>query len=58
MMQQALDFTYLDVWKWWLVPTGIALSLTLMGLSFMGYSQETALNPRLSKDSPAEGGRC
>ncbi|VVB71659.1 Binding-protein-dependent transport system inner membrane component [uncultured archaeon] len=47
MMHQALAFTYLDVWQWWLLPTGLALSLTLMGLSFIGFSLETAMNPRL-----------
>ncbi len=47
MMQYARVFTYLDVWKWWLLPTGIALSITLVGLSLIGYSLETALDPRL-----------
>lgn len=50
MMQQALAFTYLNVWEWWLVPTGLALSLTLVGLSFLGFSLETAMDPRLRKD--------
>jgi len=48
-MQQALAFTYLDVWKWWLVPTGLALSMTLIGLSFLGLSLEAAMDPRLRK---------
>ncbi|MFB3764490.1 MAG: ABC transporter permease [Methanotrichaceae archaeon] len=48
-MQQALAFTYLDVWKWWLVPTGLALSLTLIGLSFLSLSLEAAMDPRLNK---------
>ena len=56
MMQQALAFTYLDVWQWWLLPTGLALSLTLMGLSFLGFSLETAMDPRLRKDDlPGNG---
>ncbi|MCG8401488.1 MAG: ABC transporter permease [Firmicutes bacterium] len=50
IMQQALAFTYLEAWKWWLVPTGFALSLTLMGLTFTGFALETALNPRLRKE--------
>jgi peptide/nickel transport system permease protein len=50
-MQQALTFTYLDVWKWWLVPTGLALSLTLIGLSFLGISLEAAMDPRLRKSN-------
>jgi len=48
-MQQALAFTYLNVWEWWLVPTGIALSLTLVGLSFLGFGLEAAMDPRLRK---------
>ena len=56
MMQQALAFTYLDVWQWWLLPTGLALSLTLMGLSFLGFSLETAMDPRLRKDDLPEAG--
>lgn len=50
MMQQALAFTYLNVWEWWLLPTGFALSLTLVSLSFLGLSLETAMDPRLRKD--------
>lgn len=50
MMQQALSFTYLEVWKWWLVPTGFALSLTLMGFTFTGLALESAFNPRLRRE--------
>ncbi|MDM7935573.1 MAG: ABC transporter permease [Methanothrix sp.] len=46
MMHQALYFTYLDVWRWWLVPTGIALSMTLVGLSMLGIGLEAAMDPR------------
>lgn len=50
MMQQALRFTYLEVWQWWLLPTGLALSLTIMGFTFTGFALETILNPRLRKE--------
>lgn len=50
MMQNALQFTYLDVWKWWLLPPGFALSLTIMGFTFTGTALETVLNPRLRKE--------
>jgi peptide/nickel transport system permease protein len=49
MMQYARVFTYLEVWKWWLLPTGFALSLTLIGLGFMGFALETAMDPRLKE---------
>jgi peptide/nickel transport system permease protein len=54
MMQQALDFTYLDVWKWWLLPTGLALSMTLVGLTFLGFALESAIDPRLRDNSRIE----
>ncbi len=56
MMQYARVFTYLEVWKWWLLPTGLALSATLIGLSFTGYSLESALDPRLQEPHNHEGG--
>jgi peptide/nickel transport system permease protein len=49
MMHQALAFTYLDVWQWWLVPTGLALSATLIAISFLSFSLEAAMDPRLRK---------
>jgi peptide/nickel transport system permease protein len=54
IMQQALGFTYLEVWKWWLVPTGLVLSLTLVGLSLLGFALEAAIDPRLRKDAGRE----
>ncbi len=55
-MHQALAFTYLDVWQWWLVPSGLALSATLVSISLLSFSLETALDPRLKKVSAAELG--
>lgn len=56
MMHQALAFTYLDVWQWWLVPTGLALSATLVAISFLSFSLETAIDPRLKKDDASRLG--
>lgn len=53
MMHQALAFTYLDVWQWWLVPTGLALSATLVAISALSFSLETAMDPRLRKEDAA-----
>lgn len=50
MMRYALEYSYLDVWKWWLLPAGFALSLTITGLAFTGFALETALNPRLREE--------
>lgn len=50
MMQYALKFSYLEVWKWWLLPAGFALSLTITGLTLTGFTLEAILNPRLRKE--------
>ena len=47
MMHHAFRFYYLDVWKWWLLPTGLALSVTIMALVFIGFAFETTMDPRL-----------
>jgi len=47
MMRNALGFSYLNVWQWWLVPTGLALSLTIVGLTFIGHASEPVIEPRL-----------
>jgi peptide/nickel transport system permease protein len=49
MMQHALRFSYLNVWKWWLLPPGFALSLLICAFTFLGFSLEKILNPRLRK---------
>ena len=47
MMHHALKFYYLDVWKWWLLPTGLALSVTIMAFVFIGHAFEAVMDPRL-----------
>lgn len=47
MMRDAMKFSYLDVWQWWLVPAGVALSLTIIGLTFISHAAESVLDPRL-----------
>lgn len=49
MLSHALKYVYLDVWKWWLLPVGISLSLTVMGFAFVGYAMEEAMDPRLRR---------
>ncbi|WP_371366815.1 Oligopeptide transport system permease protein OppC [Sporomusa rhizae] len=50
MIHQALAFTYMDVWQWWLLPPGLAVSLTIAGLAFIGLPLETSLDPRLRQE--------
>ena len=47
MMRDALSFSYLNVWQWWLIPTGLALSLTIVALTFIGHASEPVIEPRL-----------
>jgi peptide/nickel transport system permease protein len=49
IIYHAFRFSYVDAWIWWLVPAGAAVTITLAGLSFIGFSLETALDPRLRK---------
>jgi peptide/nickel transport system permease protein len=53
MMRDAMKFSYLDVWQWWLVPAGAALSLTIIGLTFVSHAAESVLDPRLRGEAVA-----
>jgi peptide/nickel transport system permease protein len=48
IMHNAFRFYYLPVWIWWLLPTGILLSLILMSLTFLGNLMEKIIDPRLA----------
>jgi len=53
MMHEALDFCYLNVWRWWLIPPGVALSLTILSVTGIGHTLEGALDPRLRREANA-----
>jgi len=53
MMNEALDFCYLNVWRWWLIPPGVALSLTILSVTGIGHTLEGALDPRLRSEANA-----
>jgi len=42
-----------DVWMWWMLPPGLCIVLTVLGLTFVGYALEETLDPKLK--SPAYG---
>lgn len=50
MLHHALKFSYLDAWKWWLLPTGAVLTLTVLSLTYVGYALEELLDHRLKKN--------
>lgn len=53
MMRDAMSFSYLNAWQWWLVPAGVALSLTIIGLTFISHAAESVLDPRLRGEAVA-----
>lgn len=38
-------------WLWWVVPTGLAISLVVLGFAFVGYALEERVDPRLRASS-------
>ena len=40
---------FTDAWKWWLVPPLVAVSLLLLGVTFIGVGLEQRINPRLTR---------
>ncbi len=57
ILRDALAFQslfYTDAWKWWLVPPIVAVSLLLVGITFVGVALEQRINPRLAR----HGGRA
>jgi peptide/nickel transport system permease protein len=40
---------FTDAWKWWLIPPVAAISLLLLGVTFVGVGLEQRINPRLSR---------
>ena len=52
ILRDALDFGglfFTDAWKWWLVPPIAAVSLLLLGVTFIGVGLEQRINPRLTR---------
>ena len=36
-----------DVWMWWMLPPGLCIVFTVLGLTFVGYALEETFNPKL-----------
>ncbi len=52
ILRDALAFRalfYTDAWKWWLVPPIAAVTLLLVGITFLGVALEQRINPRLAR---------
>jgi peptide/nickel transport system permease protein len=60
ILRDAIDFGglfYTDAWKWWLVPPIVAVSLLLLGVTFLGVGLEQRINPRLARHTSRLGRR-
>jgi len=51
MIHYALNFYYLSVWKWWLLPPGLALSAFILSFTLLGYCLEKTMDPRLGESN-------
>ncbi len=38
-----------DAWLWWILPPGLALTVAIVGLAFLGYAVEEWADPRLAR---------
>ncbi len=41
-----------DAWKWWILPPGLALTVVILSLAFLGYAVEEWADPRLRRPAP------
>lgn len=49
MLRHALEYCYLDAYKWWLLPTGFTLSVTILAFTLIGYCLEEISDPGLRR---------
>ncbi len=54
MINDAREWIFLDAWRWWLVPAGVALSITIIAITLIGSALESALDPRLRGEVSAQ----
>jgi len=54
MIDDARAWIFLDVWQWWLIPAGAALSFTIIAITLIGSALEPALDPRLRGEISAQ----
>lgn len=52
VMRDSIEFSglfYTDAWMWWLGPPIVAITLLLLGFTFLGVGVEQRINPRLTR---------
>jgi peptide/nickel transport system permease protein len=53
MISASMEYLFLPVWVWWLLPAGLALSGVVAGFTLIGIALEKGLNPGLTELSHA-----
>lgn len=59
VMRDAIEFSglfYTDAWMWWLGPPILAITLLLLGFTFLGVGVEQRINPRLTRHGTRRSG--
>ena len=54
MMNRALNqpgIYFSQMWTWWVIPPGLAITLTVLGFTFVGVGLEPSFNPRWLRTS-------
>lgn len=52
IMRDSLEFSgvfYTTAWMWWLLPPLVAITVLLLGITFLGVGLEQRINPRLGR---------
>jgi len=44
-----------DVWQWWVLPPGLAITMCCLALAFLGLGLERVTNPRLREAGARAG---
>lgn len=47
LLQQSIYFS--DMWTWWVLPSGIAITVAVLGFTFVGVGLEPTFNPRWAR---------
>jgi peptide/nickel transport system permease protein len=53
IMRNAAEYSYMNAWSWWLLPAGLALSLTILSFTFIAHTLEPIMEPRLREEASA-----
>jgi ABC-type dipeptide/oligopeptide/nickel transport system permease subunit len=59
ILRDALDFGglfFTDAWRWWLAPPVVAITVLLLGLTFLGVGLEQRISPQIARHT-ASGAR-